>query len=120
MARLQCTHREAAAFLGIRVHQFRSLLASDDRVKQAWERGLMMGRISLRRKQFRLAGANSSMSIFLGKQILGQRDVSTTEHTGADGGPIDFDASDLSQDERDELRTLLTRSSKPRDGAEGT
>lgn len=60
------------------------------------------------------------MSIFLGKQFLGQRDVSTTEHTGAEGGPIELDASELNQDERDELRKLITRSSRPSTNAEGS
>lgn len=33
-----------------------------------------MGKISLRRMQFKLAEKNTSMAIFLGKQYLGQRD----------------------------------------------
>lgn len=117
MARLQCTMREAAAFLGIRVHQFKSLLARDEKARDAWERGLMMGRISLRRKQMRLAGGNASMAQFLGKNILGQRDVLTNEHTGDGGGPVEIDADKLTQEERNELRSLLTRSSKSREDA---
>lgn len=35
----------------------------------------MAGRISLRRSQFKLAGKNASMAIFLGKNYLGQSDV---------------------------------------------
>lgn len=31
---------------------------------------------------------NPTMQIWLGKQYLGQKDVSRTEHTGADGAPI--------------------------------
>ncbi len=112
VARLQCTHREAAAFLGIRVHQLRNLLAKDEKAGEAWERGLMMGRISLRRKQLTLAGGNSDMAKFLGKNILGQRDVFTNEHTGDGGGPVEIDASKLTQEERNELRALLTRSGK--------
>lgn len=117
MARLQCTHREAAAFLNIRVHQFKSLLAKDEKARDAWERGLMMGRIGLRRKQMRLAGANASMAQFLGKNILGQRDVMTNEHTGDGGGPVEIDASKLTQKERDELRSLLNRSGRSREDA---
>lgn len=118
LGRLQCTHREAAAFLNIRLHQFNSLLAKDERAKIAWERGIQMGRISLRRKQMRLAGNNSSMAIFLGKQMLGQRDIVTTEHTGDGGGPVEIDASKLSQEERDALRRTLVKSGKSSEDAD--
>jgi len=111
IARLQCTRAEAAAFLGIRVSSFDRLLRNNERVKDAWERGKQMGRISLRRKQHRLAAVNAPMSIFLGKNYLGQQDKVTTEHTGADGGPIEFDATKLTSEERDALRRLITRGS---------
>ncbi len=111
VARLQCTPREAAAFLGIRLHQFKSLLAKDEGVQRAWERGQMMGKISLRRKQFRLAGSNASMAQFLGKQMLNQRDIVTQEHTGEVG--VELDATKLSQEERDALRKALVKSGKP-------
>lgn len=61
----------------------------------------------------RLASSNASMGMFLGKQYLGQRDVVTNELTGDGGGPVEIDASKLSQAERDELRQLLVRSGKP-------
>lgn len=77
-----------------------------------------MGRVGLRRKQMRLADSNASMAIFLGKQMLGQKDVVTTEHTGADGGPVEIDASKLTQDERNELRELITRSGKSNEDAD--
>lgn len=34
------------------------------------------GKISLRRKQFRMAESNAAMAIWLGKQYLGQKDKS--------------------------------------------
>lgn len=119
LGRLQCTHREAAAFLDIRLHQFRRLLATDKDAREAWEKGLSLGRISIRRKQMRLGGSNANMAIFLGKQYLNQRDVATHEHTG--DGPLGggFDASKLTQEERDELRRLLARRSESSEGAGG-
>lgn len=42
------------------------------------------GKISLRRYQFNLAKTNASMAIWLGKQMLGQREPIDTESTGAD------------------------------------
>lgn len=38
-----------------------------------------LGKISLRRMQFKLAEENSSMAIWLGKQILGQKDRTEEE-----------------------------------------
>lgn len=118
LGRLQCTHREAAGFLNIRLNQFRTLLASNEKVKSAWEKGIQMGRISLRRKQMGLAGGNATMAIFLGKQILGQRDIVTNEHTGADGGPVEIDASKLNQEERDAIRRSLVKSGKSSEDAD--
>ena len=111
IARLQCTRREAAAFLDIRVSTFDSLLRRDERVRDAWEKGQELGRIGLRRKQMRLASVNAPMAIFLGKNYLSQRDKITTEHTGAEGGPIQFTADNLDTEERNELRRLITRGS---------
>ena len=46
------------------------------------------GLISLRRIQFRMAKKHVVMAIFLGKQLLGQKDVSRSEITGKDGEPV--------------------------------
>lgn len=50
------------------------------------------GKISLRRMQFQLAEKSASMAIFLGKQYLGQRDETSLELTGKDGGPVEIEA----------------------------
>lgn len=107
LGRLQCTPREAAAFFDIRVGQFKRLLEKDPEVRRAWERGQSLGCISIRRKQLRLGGSNANMAIFLGKQYLHQKDVVTNELTG--DGANRLDASQLSQEERDALRRLLSR-----------
>jgi hypothetical protein len=107
LASLGCTEREAAAFFEIRKTTFSSLLARDKRVANAWERGQQLGKISLRRKQSRLAGVNARMAIFLGKNILGQHEVITNRVTGE--SESSFDASKLTQKERDEIRRLITR-----------
>lgn len=112
VGRLQCTRREAAAFLDIRVKQFDNLLRSNEAVRKAFERGKQLGKLSLRRKQLRLAGVNATMAIFLGKNILGQQDKSSVELTGEDGGPIEFDAASLNAEERNDLRRILTKSGR--------
>lgn len=75
---LQCTKDEICAFFG-----------TTDKTLERWckrtygtgfsdtfkiKRGL--GKISLRRSQFRLAETNATMAIWLGKQYLGQEDIS--------------------------------------------
>lgn len=109
-AKLQCTAREAAAFLSIRVHTFNDLLQNDPHVRKAWDDGKQLGCISLRRKQMRLAGQNATMAIFLGKQMLGQRDIQSHELSGIDGETLNL--SDLTKEERDKLRELISRGDK--------
>ena len=120
LAMLQCTHREAAGFLDLRVNAFRQLLRKNHKVAEAWERGQQMGLVSLRRKQMALASHNATMAIFMGKQYLGQRDEVTNRHVGADGGPIDIDLSRLGKGDRDDLRALLTRALGPETGSSRT
>lgn len=114
LAKLQCTEAEAAGFLGISRGAFKKLLA-DPKVKDAWEGGQMVGKISLRRKQFRLADDNASMAMFLGKQILGQRDVANVEIKDT---TEPFDVTKLDDKERKKLRSLLTRAARPEEATD--
>lgn len=50
-----------------------------------------VGRVSLRRKQWRMADKSASMAIFLGKQYLGQKDNATPEGTGGEVVNIEWD-----------------------------
>lgn len=112
LAKLQCTDREAAGFFGLSVAKWKQILRYDKKAALAWEEGLQEGRISLRRKQFRLADTNASMATFLGKQYLGQHEVVINEHSGRDGGPINFDLTKLDASERKKLREILSRAGK--------
>ena len=53
------------------------------------------------------------MAIWLGKQLLGQRDVMTAEHGGIGGGPIKVtlkpDFSQLTDDELRQLRDIARK-----------
>ena len=50
-----------------------------------------MGQISVRRAQMRLLeSGNATMGIWLGKQLLGQRDVTPIELTGSNGSELKF------------------------------
>lgn len=70
LAMIQCTQEEIASFLNISTRT----LQKDEEFLRIYKRGMDNGKISLRRKQFKIADKNPSMAIFLGKQYLGQTD----------------------------------------------
>jgi len=89
MVRIQCTAAEICSIMG---------MSEDSLGRRLQERGYKNfadcknrhgdeGKASLRRMQWKSAeGGNVTAQIWLGKQILGQRDKS--EFSGPDGGPI--------------------------------
>lgn len=84
---LHCTQSEIAAFFGVSLSCVEKRLATEPQMKAAWDEGRALGLISLRRQQTQLAEkGNATMLIWLGKQLLGQRD--NLELTGDAGGPI--------------------------------
>jgi len=80
LAYLHCTQEEMASFLGVSTDTLRR----DPVFCDIYKKGMDNGRTSLRRLQWKQAEeGNTTMLIWLGKQILGQRDKQ--ELTGADG-----------------------------------
>lgn len=75
LGRLACTHEEAAAFLRCSKKTFQNFLNEFQEAHDAWTDGFANAKISLRRKQFQLADKNAPMAIFLGKNMLGQKDI---------------------------------------------
>lgn len=71
LANLQCTQEEIASFLNLSVRT----LQRDEEFCRVYKKGQEVGKMSLRRIQFKQAEKNAAMAIFLGKQYLGQRDV---------------------------------------------
>jgi hypothetical protein len=86
LAVIQCTWKEAAAFLKVSEPTFGAFLKRHKKARETWDSGIETGKISLRRVQLRLAETNAAMAIFLGKNLLGQSD--RQEHSGPSGGPI--------------------------------
>lgn len=87
MAEIQCTDEEIAALLDVSVEWVAKKKASDPDFYRRIEKGRERGKESLRRKQYKLAErGHPTMLIWLGKQVLGQRE--RHEHAGPDGGPI--------------------------------
>jgi hypothetical protein len=104
---LQCTDEEIAHFFSVSTRTIESRRKQPE-FAEVMKRGRAKGRISVRRAQMKLLeSGNSTMGVWLGKQLLGQRDVVTNELTGAGGGPIDIALKpDLSQLSDEELRQL--------------
>jgi len=84
LAMIACTQEEIAAVLGCSV----DTLQRDAEFCGIYKDGLHKCRVSLRRKQFALADKNAAMAIFLGKNLLRQRDDIGVEHSGQLGVQI--------------------------------
>jgi hypothetical protein len=75
LALIQCTDVEMALCLGVSVDTLARRKQQDPEFAETIERGRANGKMSLRRVQWQSAQAgNATMQIWLGKQILGQRD----------------------------------------------
>jgi hypothetical protein len=85
---LGCTEQEMANTLGVSLNAIqRALKVGEDGtltpIGRAYKKGLEATRRSLRRQQLLLAiKGNATMCIWLGKQLLGQRDVFAVDHSG--------------------------------------
>jgi hypothetical protein len=87
---LQCTHEELAAWFKCSVRTIETYSKKPE-FAEVMVRGRAKGRIAVRRAQVRLLEAgNAAMGIWLGKQLLGQRDVTPVELSGPSGNPVQF------------------------------
>ena len=76
---LQCTDEEIAAWFGTSTRTIERR-RKEPKFAEVMERGKAKGRISVRRMQLKLLeGGNATMAVWLGKQLLGQRDQIATE-----------------------------------------
>lgn len=109
------TEKEAAGYFGIPLRAFQEMLRIDVAAKRAWDEGQQVGKVALRRKQYRLADKHPNMAIFLGKQYLGQQDITISEISGRNGEPITMDLKKLSDEELKKLVGILetARPDKP-------
>lgn len=105
LAGVGCTVDEIAATLGC------SKRTLETRFCALIENGRGKMRSSLRRKQVEVAmKGDKTMLIWLGKQLLGQKDRTENEHTGANGGPIEYrDVRDITDAELDAQIAALER-----------
>lgn len=85
---LHCTNEEIAAWFHCSVRTVETYSKKPE-FAEVMERGRAKGRIAVRRAQMKLLDAgNATMGVWLGKQLLGQRDVTPIELSGAEGKPI--------------------------------
>jgi hypothetical protein len=92
LASIGCTKEEAAAVIGCGRRTLLLRLKEEAKYRDAWDTGVDMGKVSLRRLQWRHAnGAGSSavnMTIHLSKHRLGETDKAAIEMSGPGGGAI--------------------------------
>jgi hypothetical protein len=80
LCHLNCTVEEIAAFFGCNKKTIERRMAEDESFAEIVDNGRSMGRLSVRRHQFRIMeGGNPTMAIWLGKQLLGQSDKREVE-----------------------------------------
>ena len=78
LASMMCTQEEIASYLGCST----KTLQRDSEFCRTYKEGLDKGKMSLRRKQMKLADKSAAMAIFLGKNYLNQTDKQEVEHSG--------------------------------------
>jgi hypothetical protein len=92
---MQCIDQEIAAYfrVSVRTIERRRKVVG---FRETIERGRAKGRLSVRRRLFRLAnGGNLGATIFLAKNLLGYKDVVATEHSGPAGRPMEVSLADV-------------------------
>jgi hypothetical protein len=92
MAGIQCTATECAGVLNVSEDTLDRRLKEEtgEGFAEFYKKHSVGGKVSLRRAQFKAATEqlNPTMLIWLGKQMLGQKDISRLERTGPDGAPV--------------------------------
>lgn len=76
LCKLQCTEREICGVFGVCEDTLNAWCKRTYRMtfSEAYKIYSVDGKVSLRRMQFNLAKSSAAMAIFLGKNLLGQRD----------------------------------------------
>lgn len=84
LCELHCTKEEFAGFFNCHEDTIENYCKNKygECFSQVFKRLSAGGKMSLRRYQFELAKHNASMAIFLGKQLLGQKDIPEHDEDG--------------------------------------
>jgi len=100
LGRLHASFRECASFFKVALQTWEDMM-KDPVVKAAYQQGEGEGKMTLRRLQFKLAESNPAMAIFLGKNLLAQKDRFEQHNT--------FDFSNLTDEELIIAQKMLAR-----------
>lgn len=95
LCHIQCTGEEIAAVLNIDYDTLQRTIRRDTKMRftEYFKQKANGGKASLRRMQWKAAeNGNTTMLIWLGKQMLGQADKQNLELTGKDGGPVEVES----------------------------
>jgi hypothetical protein len=105
---LQCTNEEIAAWFKCSTRTVETYSRRPE-FADVMTRGRAKGRISVRRAQMKLLeSGNATMGVWLGKQLLGQRDITPIELSGVDGKAVQISL--------EAIDAILARSKKPGSG----
>ena len=76
LCRLNCTMPEIASYFNVPLRTLEDKYTNDKEIRKTIDKGRNQGKLSLRRKQIQILDEtnNATMAIWLGKQLLGQRD----------------------------------------------
>jgi len=74
LGEIHCSWREVAAVLKVSTESLSQFFMRHPEAKEALEDAQESGKATLRRTQLHLAERNAAMAIFLGKNLLGQKD----------------------------------------------
>lgn len=81
LCRLNCTYDEIAAYFNVSTKTIQRRYNEEPDFQEAIDRGRGHGKLSLRRQQMKLAEeGNATMLVWLGKQLLNQRDKQEIEN----------------------------------------
>jgi hypothetical protein len=109
LSRLNCTMPEIAYYFNIPLRTLEDKFTNDNEVRESILKGRATGMLSLRRKQIQIMEETNStpMAIWLGKQILGQRDRhEITQDINIEERKV-LDISKLSDDDLNTIERVL-------------
>ena len=106
LATIGCTDREIAIVTDFCFEAICRRKKKDAKLAEAIEKGRAEGKTTLRRMQWQAASkGNPTMLIWLGKQMLEQRDK--FEHTGKDGEPMKTQDVTTPEERQERINFLL-------------